>query len=95
MEPEPITLLWLSAINYGLPFACFFLGILIASGLRLHNGIGLRNCILMGIPVSLVFVSSVLFTAEPAYQSSVLKFLMLSGTVMFYGTLTPQLFVAV
>ena len=106
MEPEATFLkqLWNLLVVFGGPFLAFGFGVRIAHVLKLYSNIKGKHLALMSFPVALLVLGTLLGSAsvqDPlggnrprlyGYTESVGKYMVFSGTVMFLGTSTPNLF---
>ena len=96
------------AVAYGVPYLACFFGTFIADMLSLYPGVKRLHLYLMSVPVTLVTVGVLLSAttvsvpvAGPSgtireyccgHTQSIPGFGLFVGTMMFYGTLAPDLF---
>ena len=104
MEPAQWTFLLDLMLTYGGPFLAFFFGVYISIRIGLNEETPGGHIWLMSFPVGLVAIGTLLTTTAVTVESSgvdqvyfghmtsIQQFILFGGTVMFYGTLVPQLF---
>jgi len=105
VEPAQTAYFLSEAVAVGVPFVAFFLGVAVSVVLNLNEDTPKLHVFVMGVPVSAVLIGTLLTTTNVTFtmpngididkyghMSSVPEFLLFCGTIMFYGTLTPQLF---
>lgn len=91
MAPEPSYILsWIIARLS--PFIAFGLGVVLSVHLGLNGNVRAKHVYLMSIPVGLLTTGNILSISEYNFMDSLGKFCLFAGTMMFYGTLVPQLF---
>ena len=100
MEP---TFVWYPAIAIGSPYVAFFAGVWLADRVGLYSHIPRRTLYLTAIPTGFIIPSllagSAFVTIEDVphygYMQHEFKLLLFLGTVMVYGSASPELFAAI
>ena len=106
MEPLLVWSILTKVLIYGAPFVAFFSGVLISDRLKLNGDLSRMHVWLMSVPVSFITIGNMLMIVrfetksgnpetiniEYGYMNSLPNFLVFIGTLIFYGTLVPQLF---
>ena len=96
MEPPMWQTILTIFIIYPVPFLSFWFGVYISIRLGLHGSMSRKVVFLMSVPVGIVTVGNFFVIANPGdFLDGYTKFgsfLVLLGTLMFYGTLVPQMF---
>ena len=104
MEPSQVSFLANAVLTFGAPFAAFALGVLISIKVGLNEETPVSHIWWMALPVCFVLIGTLLTTtavsveiagARQSYYGHMAtfpQFILFNGTIVFYGTLVPQLF---
>ncbi len=105
MEPSPLASILNWCLIHLLPFLAFWSGVYISVSLRLHGSLSPKHIYLTSIPVGFITVGNLLSMMQLetmnenqetvltyGYMNSPSNLFIFVGTLMFYGTMAPQLF---
>ena len=105
VEPSPLASILNWCFIHLLPFLAFWSGVYISVSLRLHGSLSPKHIYLTSIPVGFITVGNLLSMMQLetmnenqgtvltyGYMNSPSNLFIFVGTLMFYGTMAPQLF---
>ena len=105
MDQAVVFAVWNAFLVFVVPFMAFAVGVFISDVVGLNEGESRRNVYLMALPVGLLTVGILLqgttvridldaglTLVRYGHMQGVGLYLVFCGTIMFYGTLVPQLF---
>ena len=91
---------WYYIVTFLGPLVAFFVGVVISDWMKLYAALERKHIYLMSLPVGLVTVGILVSGASVVvnnttmygYTESFPAYITFFGTIMFYGTLVPEMF---